>query len=303
MKMPAKLATFGKKIIVKLDKHSPEILMVSGVACVIGGTILACKATLHVEEIMNRRDEIELSMMELLNKNVNRPEKAQNYTSEMFDQDAITLKVKTAAQLIKNYAPSVGLITLGVGCFLGSYGILKKRNVALTAAYNALTTAFSNYRARVVEELGEEKDKEFYYGKKEKKQVVDPETGEIVEKDILNTDGYASPYHKFFDESSEYFVRNAEKNLFFLTNQQNWANDKLKQQGCLFLNEVYDMLGLPRTQIGAIVGWIYGKDGKDNYVDFGFRDITREKTRDFVNGYEDVVLLDFNVDGVIYDKI
>lgn len=299
MKMPAKLATFGKKVLVKLDKHSPEILMVSGVACIVGGTILACKATLHVEEIMEEREN-SLSDIE---RALEDTDGNYNYTDEMFHQDIRTLKVRTAAKLVKNYVPSVGLITLGVGCFLGSYGILKKRNVALTAAYNALTTAFSNYRTRVIEELGEEKDKEFYYGKKEKKQVVDPETGEIVEKDILNTDGYTSPYHKFFDESSQYFVRNATQNLFFLTNQQNWANDKLKQQGCLFLNEVYDMLGLPRTQIGAIVGWIYGKDGKDNYVDFGFRDITREKTRDFVNGYEDVVLLDFNVDGVIYDKI
>lgn len=295
MKMPAKLATFGKKIIVKLDKHSPEILMVSGVACVVGGTILACKATLHVEEIMEEREDS-------LN-DIQTASGSSNYTPEMEAQDLRTLKVRTAAKLVKNYAPSVGLITLGVGCFLGSYGILKKRNVALTAAYNALTTAFSNYRARVVEEFGEEKDKEFYYGKKKKKQIVDPETGKIVEKDILNTDGYESPYHKFFDESSQYFVRNATQNLFFLTQQQNWANDKLKQQGCLFLNEVYDMLGLPRTQIGAIVGWIYGKDGKDNYVNFGFLNITREKTRDFVNGYEDVVLLDFNVDGVIYDKI
>lgn len=303
MKMPDKIVSLGRKAMVKLNKHSPEILVVSGVVATVAGTVMACKATLHVEEIMNERDDTISNMEMLRDKNLDRPEEEQSYTLEMYDQDVRTLKFRTAGKLVRNYAPSAALLALGIGCFLGAYGVLKKRNIALTAAYNALTATFANYRARVVEELGKEKDQEFYYGKKEKVDVVDPETGEIVGKDLVNGEANMSPYHRFFDESSEYFVRNAEKNLFFLTQQQNWANDKLRQQGCLFLNEVYDMLGFPRTQIGALVGWVYGKDGKDQYVDFGITDASKPGVRDFVNGFENVVMLDFNVDGVIYDLL
>ena len=91
----------------------------------------------------------------------------------------------------------------------------------------------------------------------------------------------------------------------FLRAQQQYANDKLIAQGHLFLNEVYDMLGLPRTKAGAIVGWVYDDNNAvgDNFVDFGIYDVHRETARDFVNGYERSILLDFNVDGVIYDLI
>jgi hypothetical protein len=52
-----------------------------------------------------------------------------------------------------------------------------------------------------------------------------------------------------------------------------------------------------------MVGWIDGGDG-DGYVDFGIYDIAAvNNRREFINGYEPSIILDFNVDGVIWDKI
>ena len=84
--------------------------------------------------------------------------------------------------------------------------------------------------------------------------------------------------------------------------QQTFFNDLLLSRGHLFLNEVYDQIGIDRTKAGQVVGWVVSKDG-DNFVDFGLFDGSTQEKRMFVNGHENSVLLDFNVDGVIYDKI
>ena len=117
-------------------------------------------------------------------------------------------------------------------------------------------------------------------------------------------EGY-SDYAKFFDEGCREWDKDPEYNLTFLKCQENYANDLLKSKGHLFLNEVYDMLGIPRTKAGQIVGWIYDEENPigDNYVDFGIYDVYKEANRNFVNGYERNILLDFNVDGDILSKI
>lgn len=132
-----------------------------------------------------------------------------------------------------------------------------------------------------------------------------------VEETKKTNSGSCSQYARFFDETSPYWTKDSEYNLFFLRAQQNHANELLRSRynrdegriGYLFLNEVYEMLGLPKTAAGQIVGWVYKEnniDG-DNYVDFGIYNIDRNAK--FVNGFENSVLLDFNVDGPIIDKI
>lgn len=113
-----------------------------------------------------------------------------------------------------------------------------------------------------------------------------------------------SQYARFFDESSQYWERSPEWNLLFLKQQEAYANDMLKSQGYLFLNEVYNMLGLPKSQTGQLVGWVYDtKNPKgDNYVDFGIYNDT-EHNHNFINGYENTILLDFNVDGEIFSVL
>lgn len=108
-----------------------------------------------------------------------------------------------------------------------------------------------------------------------------------------------SPYARFFDEASANWVKDPEINHIFVQCQQNFANNLLIARGHLFLNEVYDMLGIDRSSAGQVVGWVISGDG-DNFVDFGMFEAHSAR---FVNGYERSILLDFNVDGVVVDKI
>lgn len=281
----------------KLKKYSPEILTTVGVISIIGGTIAACKATLKVEDILdNHNEKLEMiHAVEVTN--------TDEYSEEDAKKDKTILTVQTGVNLIKLYAPSALLIGSGIACMLGSYGIMRKRNAAITAAYNGLYEAFKSYRQRVRDELGEEKDKEFFTGMKHEKITTTTEDGtKTKEKALVAKDSQSySPYFKVFDRGNKYFSKAAGQNMNFLMFQQNCANDMLRINGHLFLNEVYDMLGFPRTSAGAVVGWIYGEG--DSFVDFGLTDFKREKVVDFINGYEDAIILDFNVDGVIYDKI
>lgn len=284
----------------KIQKYSPELLLAGGIVAIVGGTILACKETLKAEEILDEQRERLDTIHEC--RAVHAADGA--YSESDYKKDLTVSYVHTGWDFTKLYAPSVTLISTGIGCILASYGILHKRNVALMAAYKLLETGFGDYRTRVRDELGEEKDREFLYGtekkpdgkKKKDSAEEDPSIADLRARGIQ-----PSVYARWFDESSRYWVKNAENNRHFLNIIQSQANDLLRSRGHVFLNDVYDMLDIPRSQAGAVVGWI--KDGTDKWIDFGMYDVDREGARDFINGYERSIMLDFNVDGVIWDLI
>jgi hypothetical protein len=217
-------------------------------------------------------------------------------------RDLTLIRVQTSVKIVKSYAPAIIVGGLSIAALTKSHNILTRRNAALTAAYAALDRGFKEYRARVVAKYGEEEDRNLRYGTREVK-TIDPETKE--EKITVRVaPGEPSIYARFFDQNSTLWSKNPEYNLIFLKAQQNYANDLLKARGHIFLNEVYDMVGIERTQAGSIVGWIVSRNGgTDNFVNFGVFDGKTQAARDFVNGFEGAILLDFNVDGVIYDKI
>lgn len=289
-----------------LKKYSPEILIGIGVVGLVASTVTACKATLKVDEILKDTNEKLEAVKEVKAQVENGSIKAE-YDDKTAAKDKGIIYVQCGLRIVKLYLPSVTLGIAGIGCILGAHNIMQKRNAALLLLYKGVEESFNNYRNRVVEEYGEEKDKEFAYGLRKEKTVetVKDENGKEkkVKRDVTVTDGNVySRYARFFDEYNMYWKKSPEYNLMFLTQIQNYANDTLKARGHIFLNEVYDMLGIQRTQEGAIVGWLRDGD-KDCYVDFGIHNVYNEKARDFVNGIEPAILLDFNVDGVIYDMI
>lgn len=135
---------------------------------------------------------------------------------------------------------------------------------------------------------------------------VSTETKESEKEVIADSDNSCndsiSDYARVFDYSCTGWSTSSECNLTFLKNQQSYCNELLRTRGHLFLNEVYDALGIPRTKAGQIVGWIYDEESpiSDNFVDFGLYD---ERNYDFINGHTNVALLNFNVDGNILDRI
>ena len=289
------------KAVMKLKKHSPEILVVAGIAGTVVSAVLACKATTKVAEILDETKGTLDTIHEGLETGAIN---GQEYTNEDGKKDTVVVYAQTGMKLAKLYGPAIILGTLSVTSILASNNILRKRNVALGAAYAAIDKSFKEYRGRVIERFGEQVDTELKYGIKAKKFEeieVDPETGKEkkVKKTVMVADpNLQSDYAVYFDSKSRNYETNPDYNRMFLKAQQAFANDKLQTRGHLFLNEVLDDLDLPRTPAGQIVGWT--KDGPDGYVNFRIVEVERE-TED--GRHEPALLLDFNVEGNIWEKM
>lgn len=289
----------GRQVLIT-KKHSPVILFAAGVVGVGATVVLACRATLKMEEILEaaEKNSLQIEDAEAL--------ETDEYNEQDASKDRAVNRVQTAIKISKLYAPAFVVGVISVGALTGSHIILSRRNVALTAAYAALDKGFREYRGRVVDELGVEKDQEFRYGVVEKQIAVDTDNGTDVKTvKVLNTDGKGSIYARLFDETtSRNWQRQSSYNQIFLQAQQNWANDRLRAQGFLLLNDVYEMLGFERSKEGCVVGWVKNNPrGGDSFVDFGVFSGDAFMGAQFVNGNERSVWLDFNVDGVVYDLI
>ena len=288
----------------KVKKYSPEILVVVGVAGVVTSTVMACKATTKAGDILEEHK----NQMNAIDQVVKMDR--DDYTEEDHKKDTTIVYTQTAIKFVKLYSPSIMIGALSLGCIIYSHNILTKRNAALAAAYATVDRGFKEYRGRVVERFGKELDHELRYNIKAQefeKTEVDKKGNEKVVKETVNVadPNLYSDYARFFDDGCNGWSKDPEQNLTFLKCQQAYANEKLKAKGYLFLNDVYKMLGIPATKAGQIVGWIYDEKNPigDNFVDFGLYDMNKPVVRDFVNGYERTILLDFNVDGNILEMM
>ena len=291
----------------QLKKHSPEILVVVGIVGAVTSAVMACKATTKANDILNDAKSQVDKVHKVLEDEAISPEM---YSEEDSKKDLAIIYAKTGLDFVRLYGPSVLLGAVSIASILASNNILRKRNIALAAAYTAVDTGFKEYRGRLIERFGKELDKELKYNIKSEtvqETVIDEKGNEqTVDKvvEVANPNVY-SDYARCFDDGCKGWTKDPELNLVFLKQMQQYANDKLRAKGHLFLNEVYDMLGFPRSRAGQIVGWIYDEKNKvgDNFVDFGIYDATKQPNRDFVNGYERAIWLDFNVDGPIWNLI
>ena len=302
--------TFNK-IGFQIQKKSPELLVAAGIAGVVVSAVMACKATIKASEVAEETKDTIDEIHEIEEQGVTRAGNA--YSADDAKKDLATAYLQTGVKYAKLYAPSVILGAASIPCIVASHRVLKKRNIALAAAYTTLDKSFKEYRGRVMERFGEQVEKEIRYNikaKEIKKTVVD-ETGKKEKvKEVVDTpavDGWDpsqySPYARSFDEAHSQWTKNPEMNLYYLKARQAQANDMLKTRGHLFLNEVYDLMGFPRTKAGAVVGWLYDPKRPelgDPYVDFGMFEI--QEGEDF-ESYAKSYILDFNVVGDITNDI
>lgn len=298
------------KVNFKLKKMSPEILVGLGIVGVIAGTVMACKATTKVNDILDETKENVDKVHECLEMN-----DSEKYTKGDSQKDLTIIYTQTAVKMIKLYGPAILITGASIASIIASNNIMRKRNLAIAAAYATVDQGFKDYRNRVVEKFGDEVEKELRYNIKEKvfiEKEIDEKTGKDKKVKnkirVVDENGFKySEFSKFFDASSRYWQKDSEYNLMFLRDCQNHANDRLRDTGHLFLNEVYDMLDIPRTKAGQVCGWLYRPDDQDyrgdSFVDFGIYRTNKEANGSFVNGYEPVIILDFNVDGNILDLI
>lgn len=305
MSIKESLAKTATKVGFSLKKYSPEIFIVVGIAGTVTSAILACKATTKIDTILDDTKE----KIDAINTTANNPDMAEKYSEEDRKKDLCIVYVQSGVRFFKLYSPSILLGIASLSCVIASNQILKKRNVALMAAYATLDGSFKDYRKRVVKRFGEEVDKDIRAGIEEKtveEKTIDENGKEKVEKKsyrYMNPEAY-SGFARIFDETNANFDRDPYLNLEFLKQQERFANDKLHSKGYLFLNEVYHMLGFNEIPAGQTVGWVLNDkedSDTDNFVDFGIWNIHDPKMVEFINGEEKAVILDFNIDGVILD--
>jgi hypothetical protein len=302
--MKTKIMNLYYKSEMVVKKHSPEILLGVGIAGVVTSTVLACKATMKVNDILEDAKE----QIDKVNMVKDDPKYADKYNAEDAKKDLTVIYVQKGVELVKIYLPAFTIGAASIACFLASNNIMKKRNAALGAAYATIDKSYKEYRKRVAERFGEEVEKEIRYNIKAEQIETEIENEDgtkttVVEEAKVMDPNLYSDYARFFDEASPYWQKDPEYNFVFLKAQQAYANDLLRARGRLFLNEVYEMLGIEKSKAGQVVGWVYDDKNPigDNFVDFGIFDMSKERVRAFVNGYEPNILLDFNVDGNIWD--
>lgn len=302
-----KISRSANGLLFKVKKHSPEILVGAGVVGTVAATVMACKATTKLDSILQESRE----KVEKIHNYVEENGFSEEYTEQDSKKDLTITYTQTAVKVAKLYGPAVVVGGVSIAAILSGHNILRKRNIALTAAYAAIDSSFKKYRNNVVERFGKRIDEELRYGLKQKEveEVVTNEDGseEIVKKTV---EEYSVPqyseYCVVFDEFNDNWTRDPMLNKKFLLDVQNWANDKLKRKKVLFLNEVREALGFDPIPAGQIVGWIYDENNPigDNFVDFGiFDNLEYTPKRNFINGIEKSIILDFNVDGPVYDKL
>lgn len=307
MKALSKLAMKANRVKFGLKKHSPEICMVLGITGVVVSAVSACVATYKLDEVIDdAKSKIDdIHETNDITEDTEVPKEVKKELSVVYAQ--------TTFKVIKMYAPYIVIGTLSIGSILTSNRILRERYTATAAAYTVVRNSYNKYRAHVIERFGEDVDFELRHGiKKEEivETVVDDNGKEkTITKTVCSTDDDEySEFARIWYQGDQGYTDDPVFNMKYLKLMQAQANDRLKAQGYLFLNEVYEMLGFPKTKAGQIVGWTYIKGGNnpngDNKVSFYLYDnIHSRAKRDFINGKEPGVLLDFNVDGNILDLI
>lgn len=293
--IPTAVTRTVARSVLKTQMHSPTILFVTGAAGMVVTTVMAARATLRLsdtlDEIISDNDKLSIA----------RVEKRNLYSDRDFLEAKVGLYVRSAGKIVRLYGPTVLVGATSLACLAGAQRIIIRRNAALTAAYGIVDRAYKEYRGRVREEFGEDKELELYHGAEEYERVTTLADGSQKIETTQRAKTKGDDYARFFEKGNPNWVDNPEYNFITLRTAEKFCNNKLRAETFLTLNDVYEILGIPKSSAGQVVGWATGAGG-DDYVDFGLFE-NNESARRFVNGQETAVLLNFNVQGVIYDLI
>ena len=218
------MAVLFKDIKTVLSDHSPEILTGLGIAGMITTTILAVKATPKALKLISKAED----------------EKIDNGHGESLTKTEV---VKAGW---KPYIPAVVTGVVSVGCLIGGSAVHSKRNTALAAAYNLSTTALSEYKEKVVETIGEKKEKDIRDKVAEERIKKEP-----VNQSAIIVSGNGST--RCFDTiTKRRFVSDIEA-IKKIVNELN--RRMVNGEDYISLNEFYYELGLDGSRIGDELGW------------------------------------------------
>lgn len=298
--MKSKIFSKFGKLGLKAKDKSPEILLGAGIIGVVAGAVLLCKETLKSKDILDETKETI--------KNYPTPEEGDEELKKGYDKEIKKIKAKSKLKIAKTYIPGVTVEVLSIVSIISSNRELKKRNLSLASAYAVLDETYKRYRKNVIEKYGEDVDSELLHDIR--KETIEEETtdekGKTKKtKKTINVASGLSEYGIVLDRTDNHGIFNPQDIKYtvqVLTGEQNYVNDLLRVRKWVTLNQVYERLGVEPTKAGNVVGWVYEENNKegDNYIDFK---ITPTYKQNEMGNFEEVVLLDFNVDGYIFDRI
>lgn len=303
----------GKKLALKIGEKSPEIFLTTGIAGFVGSTVLACKATLKAgDAIQKHKDRVNMiEDAKVICKNESTEIVNTEYTQKEELHDRIISKALLAKDLAALYGPSVVVGIAGIVCVVKSQNIMKDRNLALISAYNLLSKGYNLYRSRVREELGDDMDHHFKYGTEigEKVDTIIGEDGKKTKIKKLEQYVDGDPkkiedagYARIFDVRCPSWCNNDDYNMMFIKSKQDWFNLLLSRDGTVFLNDVYQELGFPKTKAGQMVGWCNKGNNvnRDGVIIFKIEKIRSDH---YAPNEASAFVIDFNVDGVVFDQL
>lgn len=216
------LSTFTKSVQVTLKRHSPQILTGLGIAGMVATTVMAVKATPKA-----------LKICEDL-----RHEYVNDYQEE-------PTKIDYVKAAWKCYIPAVVTGAASVACIVGASSVHVRRNAALATAYALSETAIKEYKEKVVETIGEKKER----------SVRDAIAKDHIEKNpvtknevILTEKGNTLCYDML---SGRYFKSDVDK----LKRAENELNRLMLDEGSVSLNDFYYEIGLDDIKLGSQLGW------------------------------------------------
>lgn len=278
----------------KVIAESPTIAIGAGVVGLGATIVLSSRATLKAQEVVAEHKEAINQTVEDYNlvKDSKNADGTPKLTEKDFELMQLNVWFKSAVKMVKLYAPSVALAGLSIAAIVYGRNMFQNRIATLGAAYQVATSSLEAYRKKVGEEVGVEKEEVLYH---ETLKDLAPKNGKVNKKP-----NEYSVYARFYDEYAPNWTPRSGENRYFLHSTQSYFNDILNRRGYVFLNEVYNHLGLEEVPEGQVMGWIRGKD---TYIDFGIFDGNTMATRAFINDNEPSVLLDFNITGYILDKV
>lgn len=299
-KLMDKMGVKANRAWLQTKKHAPEISFGFGVVTLVGAIVYAGRQGMKAHEVLERHRSELAEIKEAA-------EQDQEYAVTYQKQDKLGAYSRTTVGMVKTWAPVVALGGLSLGCFAYSNHVLKGRYLVAVSAYNAVSGAFETYRSRVREEEGVDADRHYMFGT-ERQVIESAEVDENGKKKKVKKEVEVLPaidanyeYTRIFDQSNYKWDPDIGLNILFLKAQQEIFNNLLDTRGHVFLNEVLHELGFDHTEIGAYAGWVKGNG--DNYITFGIERFEKPEVRRFLNGEDNIIPLEFNVDGFIADKI
>ena len=216
----SKMAQLMRVAKTSITKHSPEILTGIGIAGMITTTVLAVKATPKAIRLIEEAKE----------------EKGEDLT-----------KAETVKTCWKAYIPAAAICVASTACLIGASSVSIRRNAMLATAYKLSETAFSEYKEKVVETIGDEKEKVVREKVSEERIQKNP----ITKNEIIMTDYGDTQFYETL--SGRYFKSDIEQ----IKKVVNYLNKDMLQDmfGTISLNEFYDELELERIDLGDELGW------------------------------------------------